>query len=163
MHGRRWFFRFERSDRNDSGDEQCSNRENREDNKEENNEVIDFHEIIWNHYFVEALLYGITREEFKHLNPKKLEPYREAYKIKKDEEDARNWQLGIYFANSIMSTLMNSSLFRDLSSPQNKYPEKPLFSSYSDEDDLEENSEANEILAAMEMDEYIKVLKQQNS
>ena len=84
-------------------------------------------------------------------------------RIKKDEEDARNWQLGIYFANSIMSTLMNSSLFRDLSSPQNKYPEKPLFSSYSNEDDLEEDSEANEILAAMEMDEYIKVLKQQNS
>ena len=61
-----------------------------------------------------------------------------------------------------MSTLMNSSLFRDLSSPQNKYPEKPLFSSYSDEDS-ENDSEANEILAAMEMDEYIKVLKQQKS
>lgn len=106
-------------------------------------------------------MYGISREEFKHLNPTKLKPYQEAYKIQQDNIDARNWQLGIYFANSLLSTICNSGLFKKEGSPSHEYPSKPIFSSNSN-DEEESNSEANEIQAVLEMQKYIQILNKQN-
>ncbi len=67
-----------------------------------------------------ALSIGVPYETFWHLNPKKLEPFYEADRKKKDYEakvrDQQAWLNGMYVAQAIGAAFSKS----------NRYPERPL-------------------------------------
>lgn len=62
-----------------------------------------------------ALAIGVPYETFWHLTPKKLEAFYKAYKLRLNERDMRQWQLGQYFIASIGTAF------------KGKYPKEPLF------------------------------------
>lgn len=61
------------------------------------------------------------------MNPKKLEMAEKGYEMQQQRKDIDNWQLGIYFANSLLSTVCNSPYFKKPSAPRHEYPESPIF------------------------------------
>ena len=64
---------------------------------------------------------GVPYELFWHLNPKKLEPFYEAEKLRADARENRDnrmaWLIGLYFTHSIASMLPKS---------RTKYPNTPI-------------------------------------
>lgn len=62
------------------------------------------------------MLYGVPYELFWHLNPCKLQPFKEAYEKKIQQEDYNAWIQGAYIEAAIGSAL----------SKKVKYPEKPF-------------------------------------
>lgn len=68
---------------------------------------------------------GVPYELFGKLNPKKLEPFRDAFKITQDEARANLWLQGLYFKMAVVSAF----------NKEVEYPDKPL--------DLTANKPAN--------------------
>ena len=62
-------------------------------------------------------MYGVSYDLFWHLNPKKLKPFSDAYKLKTKAEDRMAWRMGIYIQIAIASCFPKSKA---------KYPESPL-------------------------------------
>lgn len=60
--------------------------------------------------------YGLSVDDIDWSCPADMEPYLKAYRIKKNEQDTFQWQLGQYMAAAI------SCVF-----PKGKYPKKPMF------------------------------------
>lgn len=60
--------------------------------------------------------YGLSVEDIDWSSPADMKPYLQAYKIKKNEEDLKQWQLGQYILAAVSCI-----------SPKGKYPKKPMF------------------------------------
>lgn len=76
----------------------------------------------------EAIRIGVPEERFFHLTPRKLRAYYKAYGDHLDEQrkrdDINNYNLGIYFAEAIASTVGNQLSGKH--SKPHKYPDKPF-------------------------------------
>lgn len=90
------------------------------------------------------MLYGVPYELFWHLNPKKLQPFKEAYQRRLEMEEYARWRNGLYVMRAV------SACFGG------EYPEEPFGletekSGYLDDtEDDEENYTEEEILRARE-------------
>lgn len=60
--------------------------------------------------------YGLSIDDIDWSSPADMEPYLKAYRLKRNEQDVIQWQLGQYMAAAI------SCVF-----PKGKYPKKPMF------------------------------------
>ena len=67
---------------------------------------------------------GISIEEFKHLNPKKLEWCYKGYKLKKEEEDRNSWQRWGDYGISVLIFAIEHCL--NGRKAQSKYIDKPI-------------------------------------
>lgn len=92
-----------------------------------------------------ALAVGVPYSLFWHLTPRKLNSFYEAYKIRLNEKDTLNWQLGQYICAAI-STVFKGS-----------YPKKPSFQLVDAE--KKGNSQSNEEIAVFEMKKRTKQLQ----
>ena len=64
-------------------------------------------------------------ELFWHLNPTKLKPFYEAYKIRRQEESYKMWLMGQYVEAALDATVCNMiPLIKR--SRKGKYPEEPI-------------------------------------
>ena len=77
-------------------------------------------------YLPNALVYGITESEFWGMNPKRLKPYKEAYRLELKEKDENAWMQGIYFQQALLATIGN--MFRGKNAKAFTYPDKPFSS-----------------------------------
>ena len=90
------------------------------------------------------MLYGVPYELFWHLNPKKLQPFKEAYQRRLEMEEYARWRNGLYVMRAV------SACFGG------EYPKQPFGletekSGYLDDtEDDEENYTEEEILRARE-------------
>lgn len=75
----------------------------------------------------------VPYELFWHLTPSKLDAFRKAYIIKQENKDEELWRLGLYFRESLESTVCNSTLWRKNGSKPHEYPDKPLLSKQTKE------------------------------
>lgn len=62
-------------------------------------------------------------ETFWHLNPKKLRPFIDAYKIKRNIKNEEMWMLGLYQKAALECTVGN--IFKKTTEKQNEYPARP--------------------------------------
>lgn len=92
-----------------------------------------------------ALAVGVPYSQFWHLTPRKLNCFYEAYKIKLNEKDTLNWQLGQYICAAI------STMFKGF------YPKSPSFQLSDTE--KKNNVQSNEEVAVFEMKKRTKQLK----
>lgn len=60
--------------------------------------------------------YGLSVDYIDWSSPAEMDPYLKAYKLKRNEKDVLQWQLGQYVAAAISCVL-----------PKEKYPKKPMF------------------------------------
>lgn len=60
--------------------------------------------------------YGLSVDDIDWLSPADMEPYLKAYRLKRNEQDVIQWQLGQYMAAAISCAF-----------PKGKYPKKPMF------------------------------------
>lgn len=90
---------------------------------------------------------NVSRKIFMDSCPKELEPYEEAYKIRRNEEDLKQWQLGQYIGEAM------GCLFKG------KYPKEPMFQI---KENIKRNShkESQEEVAIFEMKQRINLLRQ---
>ena len=76
----------------------------------------------------EAIRIGVPEERFFHLTPRKLRAYYKAYGDNLEEQrkrdDYSNYNLGIYVAEAIASTIGNQLSGKN--AKRHKYPEKPF-------------------------------------
>ncbi len=96
------------------------------------------------------LALGVDYKTFMECNPYELRAFDRAFNKKHMTIDTLMWEMGVYVRIAVASTF----------NKDNKYPEKPLF---SQEESISSDPQANERLAALEMDQYIKVLMQQGN
>ena len=92
----------------------------------ETSEKIDFNRLIWKEYLPQALAVGVPYEVFWHLNPKKLESFYDAYRIKQKIRDEEAWIENIYTlrAFQVVMAQFGAGLSGKRSNAQ--YFEKPL-------------------------------------
>lgn len=76
------------------------------------------------------LVMGVSKEEFMESCPKELRPYEIAYRMKQEEIDINNWNLGKYVL-SATTYAVEHCLSGDKA--KSKYFEKPLFKLYEEE------------------------------
>ena len=93
---------------------------------------------------------GVDYNTFFECNPYELRAYDKAFEMKASMKDIQNWQLGQYFICAIASSFNKN----------NKYPEKPMF---SDPQKAIQDPEANERIAAMEIEQWVAILKSQGT
>lgn len=108
------------------------------------------YEVILPHY----LAIGVDYNFFMKSTPRKLKPFEDAHKLKRQMEDERDWIQGQYIMSAFGTVLSNA--FSKHSKA--KYIEKPILSELTNTDS---DPEANERLAVLEMQKYISVLHQQ--
>lgn len=65
----------------------------------------------------------MSYKEFMHSTPKVIHAYFKGYDIKREWEDYRDWYLGQYFADALMSTVGNQ--LGGKNSKKHNYPKKP--------------------------------------
>lgn len=87
---------------------------------------IDFHKIIWEEYFKNALRMGISHESFLRLTPKKLEIYAEAYKLMLRDRDYENWLMGQYNMKAFSVVLDQVLAGMNKRKSKAKYFESPI-------------------------------------
>jgi hypothetical protein len=74
---------------------------------------------------------GVSYDVFWHLNPTKLKPFQEAYRIKQENRDAEMWTFcGNYVLSAVITAVDACLNGRKASS---KYIEKPLLKDRIDE------------------------------
>lgn len=82
---------------------------------------------------------GISYEEFKHMNPRKLEYVRDGYKQKIKQIDALNWMNGQYTMSAVAVAIEANFA----NNPKGKYMKKPvIFAMETREEDLQKQREA---------------------
>lgn len=62
------------------------------------------------------MVYGVPYELFWHLNPAKMQPFKEAYRKRQEMNNQFAWMQGLYIQNAVGSLFSNNS----------KYPDRPL-------------------------------------
>ena len=98
------------------------------------------------------LAIGVDFKTFMECNPYELRAYDKAHNQKQQLFDGLMWQMGIYVRLAIGSAM----------NKENKYPENPM-SLQKKELSTENDPEANERLAAAEMQVWIAALKKQGN
>jgi hypothetical protein len=73
-------------------------------------------DLIYKVWLPQAIVMKVPYELFGKLNPKKLEPFRDALQITQDEARASLWLQGLYFKIAVVSALN-----KDV-----EYPDKPI-------------------------------------
>lgn len=101
---------------------------------------------------------GISIEEFKHLNPKKLEWCYKGYKLEKEEEDRNSWQRWGDYGISALIFAIDHCLNGDKA--RTTYVEKPISEKIA-HDNEPKYKESNEEIAIWEMKQRIKALREQ--
>lgn len=79
--------------------------------------------MIYKGYLPYALTIGVPYETAMSLNPKKLEPFIEAYKNKRKLMDELMWMMGMYIEDAVMVAVEKNLAGKKAKS---KYFEKPL-------------------------------------
>lgn len=104
---------------------------------------------------------GVSCEEFKHLNPRKLSYIRKGYIKKIKQIDCLNWINGQYTAKAVAIAIEQNFAKH----PIGKYAEKPYLCVHEEcFFDTEKNKkyiESQEEVAVFEMKQRIKVLEKQ--
>ena len=77
-----------------------------------------------------ALTIGIDYRLFWHLTPKKISAFEKAYNMKRELEDEKMWQLGMYIQSAVSVAIDHSMNGKKAKS---KYLEKPLMKIAKDE------------------------------
>ena len=72
-----------------------------------------------------ALAVGVSYDIFWHLNPKKLHPFFESHKIRRQERSNDMWLMGQYVAAALDATVCNAMPFVKRRR-KGKYPERPI-------------------------------------
>lgn len=93
--------------------------------------------------------YGLTIDDIDWSCPADLEPYSQAFAMRENLKDTKNWQLGQYVAEAI------SCVFS-----KEKYPNKPVFQ-IEKEETISAAKESREVVAVYEMQQRINQLRQQ--
>ena len=99
---------------------------------------------------------GISFEEFKHMNPRKLEYVRDGYKQKIKQIDALNWLNGKYTMSAV-AVAIEANFAKN---PKGKYANQPVLMAIDKEEKrINKNAESNEEVAVYEMKQRIKRLE----
>lgn len=120
MHGGGWFFRPVGTDGDAAENERSGGGEG------EVRGEINFHEIIWKEYLVNALAIGVPYDSFWHLTPAKLESFYRAHKLKMKLLDEQAYMQGIYFMEALKATVCNAPFWRGKGQEPYQYPKKPF-------------------------------------
>lgn len=64
--------------------------------------------MIWEQYLPEALNMGVPYDLFWRLNPRKLLPFAEAYRRKRQQHSDEMWLMGQYVASALDATVCNA-------------------------------------------------------
>lgn len=91
-----------------------------------------------------ALLIGVSNEEFWSMTPKSLDPYYKAFSLQQKENDNMMWMNGMYMAMAIGSVL----------SKDVDYPKRPMIA----QQELESNQE---LLAHKRMEQIKQRVEEQ--
>lgn len=78
---------------------------------------------------IPCLALGMTEELFWTLNPKRLQPYLEAYKIQQERRDAEMWRMGMYIYDAVRAATENVLAGRK---SQLRYMDKPILEKYKE-------------------------------
>ena len=76
---------------------------------------------------------GVSEEKFMDSTPNELEPYVEAFRLKKKRKDCSQWQNGFYTIAAIASVI-DKILSKN---PTVNYPDKPLTESIEEKNEKE--------------------------
>ena len=60
-----------------------------------------------NEWLPHALALGVTEEQFWHMNPRRLKPYIEAFRIKQKRLDESAWLMGAYVYEAFNTVMAN--------------------------------------------------------
>lgn len=74
---------------------------------------------------------GVPYDVFRHLNPTKLKPFQEAYRIKQENRDAEMWAFCGNYVLSAVITAVDACL--NGKKARSKYIEKPLLKDQIDQ------------------------------
>lgn len=99
---------------------------------------------------------GIDFDYAMQSNPKALEPYVDAYKLKRKMDDERDWYMGAYILNAFSVTLPNA--FSKNSNAE--YLKEPFLKNWGVQED-KDNTESNELLAVAEFTKFAEIMKVQ--
>lgn len=122
----------------------CSQVDSRMD-EHEACEKIYFNRLIWKEYLPNALAVDVPYEVFWHLNPKKLESFYDAYKIKQKMRDEEAWANNIYTlrAFQVVMAQFGAGLSGKRSTAQ--YFEKPFMEEVHEQRELTEEEKQREV------------------
>lgn len=70
-----------------------------------------------------ALSIGIDEKTFWTLNPRRIKPYQEAYRMRKQEENSMAYIQARYFLDALMATVGN--MFKGKGQKAYEFPDKP--------------------------------------
>lgn len=87
---------------------------------------------------------GMTPEEFWHGPPELCKAYREAWRIRRDNQFSAEWRQGIYVLHAV-STALDKGF--NGGKAKVEYPDAPLFSSKKIREEIEERRERKAIEA----------------
>lgn len=73
----------------------------------------------------QAIVVGISVQDFWHMNPTMLKPYVKAHQLKLKEQDMLNWYLGHYVYSAVSTALDNGFNGKKAKS---KYIDEPIMS-----------------------------------
>ena len=107
-----------------------------------------------NEWYPSASSVGVSYWEFWDTNPRILAVRDLAYEREVIRRDREMWQQGAYIFDAFGVVMSNA--FRKKGSTVEKYPDKPRLQDFADTID---DPERNERLAAIEMEQYAKLLK----
>lgn len=138
---------FQSSEKETSGKEKFSKRRqvDLQIEKQETCGEIDFNRLIWKEYLPQALAVGVPYDVFWHLNPKKLESFYDAYRIKQKLRDEEAWIDNIYTlrAFQVVMAQFGAGLSGKRSTAQ--YFEKPLMGEELVQRELTEEEKQREV------------------
>lgn len=104
-------------------------------------------------WYIPASEIGISYWEFWDMNPRIMAVRSEAYERQVRQKDTQMWQMGQYIFTALGVVLGNA--FRKKGAVAQEYPKKPFMSDYFA---LMEDPEKNERLAALEMEQWARML-----
>ena len=108
--------------------------------------------------------YGMTYEQFWYGDPWRAKYYREAYIVRRKEENTRDWLQGAYFYNAISTALANA--FRKKGQKAQNYLEEPfrIFKMTTEEKQAkmeQEKAAAENWMRAMEAQQHQRKMAQE--
>lgn len=88
--------------------------------------------MIYKKFLPYALLIGVPYETFWSLNPRKLKPFEEAYKLREQKKDEEMWRMGMYVCNAVAVAVEHNLAGNKA---QSEYYKKPLLVMQKEEND----------------------------
>lgn len=87
---------------------------------------------------MKALAIGVPYDVFWHLTPRKLEYFFQSYQLKRRVQDERDYIMGIYVREALLSSVCNAFLWKQKGAEFNQYPSKPFMQLMSNKCELTE-------------------------